>query len=71
LSPEVRGSLNDDERASLEFISGQQLVVSRDLMEKFGFDERKAQRVFKKLLESGLVRRVGKGPSTSYQLIQP
>ena len=29
------------------------------------------QRVFKKLLESGLVRRVGKGPSTSYQLIQP
>jgi chromosome segregation and condensation protein ScpB len=36
------------------------------VMTETGFDERKAQRVLRKLVEEGLVRRVGKGRATQY-----
>lgn len=71
LHPEVSERLNDDEKASWEFISERQSVGSPELMQKMGFDERKAQRVLKKLLEAGLLRRIGRGPSTRYERIQP
>ena len=71
LRPEVRESLNDDDKASWEIISGRQTVTSPELMDQMGFDERKAQRVLKKLQEVGLVRRVGRGPATRYEVIQP
>ena len=70
LRPEVRASLNDDEKASGAFFSGRQSVSSPELMEQMGFDERKAQRVLKKLQEAGLLRRVGRGPATRYDVIQ-
>jgi ATP-dependent DNA helicase RecG len=70
LRPEVRASLNNDEKASWEFVSGRQSVSSPELMEQMGFDERKAQRVLKKLQEAGLLRRVGRGPATRYDVIQ-
>jgi chromosome segregation and condensation protein ScpB len=36
-----------------------------------GFDERKAQRVLKKLLDVGLIRRSGKGRATHYGVVRP
>jgi len=71
LRPELRDRLSDDERASWEFIAGRQLVSSSELMEQMRFDERKAQRVLKKLRDFGLIRRVGRGPTTRYEVIQP
>lgn len=71
LPAEVRENLNDDEKASWEFISGRQMVSSPELVAQMGFDERKAQRVLKKLQDSGLLQRVGRGPATRYEVIQP
>lgn len=71
LAPDVRGRLNDDEKASWEFIAGQQTVTSAELRERMNFDERKAQRVLKKLQDAGLLRRVGSGPATRYEVVQP
>jgi len=71
LTAKVRDGLSEGEKAALEFISGRQVVSSRDLMERLGFDERKAQRVLKKLREVDLISRQGRGPSTTYTLVQP
>jgi len=35
-----------------------------------GEDERKAQRILKKLREADLIQRQGRGPSTAYTLVQ-
>ena len=71
LSPEVLNHLNADEKASWQFIVGRESVTSPVLMEEMGFDERKAQRVLKTLLDSGLLRRVGRGPPTRYEVVRP
>ena len=70
LSPEVLDRLNADEKASWQFIVGRESVTGRVLMEQMGFDERKAQRVLKALLDSGLLRRVGRGPATRYEVVR-
>lgn len=70
LSPVVRKSLNEDEKASWAFISGRDSIRSPELMEEMNFDERKAQRVLKKLQEVGLLQRIGRGPSTRYEGIR-
>lgn len=70
-SPEVLDSLNPDEEASWRFIVRLQVVTSASLMKEMGFDERKAQRVLKKLQEFGLLRRVGRGPATRYEVVWP
>jgi ATP-dependent DNA helicase RecG len=56
LKPEVLQSLNT--------------VSSGELMKDLGFDERKAQRVLKKLMAVKLIRRVGKGPATRYEVLR-
>ena len=71
LSPAVLDDLNADEKASWQFIVGRESVTSPVLMEEMGFDERKAQRVLKALVDSGLLRRVGRGPATRYQVLPP
>jgi ATP-dependent DNA helicase RecG len=70
LGAEIRKLLNTDEKAAWQFIATRESVTRRELMEKMAFDERKAQRVFKKLLDARLVRRVGKGPTTYYEVIR-
>lgn len=70
LSPEVLESLNADERASWGYIVGKDSVTSGALMKQMGFDERKAQRVLKKLQEAGLLRRVGQGSRTRYEVVR-
>ena len=71
LSQVVLDSLNADEKAAWEFIAGKESVTSSVLIEQMGFDERKAQRVLKKLIEIGLLRRVGQGPATRYEVLRP
>jgi ATP-dependent DNA helicase RecG len=71
LKPGVLKAMNKDDRAAWEFIASRQSVSSSELMAQMGFDERKAQRVLKKLQEVRLLRRVGRGPATHYELLQP
>ena len=69
LSPEVLEKLKADERAVWEFIAGMGSVTTAALMKQVGFDERKAQRTLKKFLDAQLIRRVGRGPSTRYEVV--
>jgi len=68
LRPNVLDSLNIDEKASWQFIVGRESVTSPVLMKEMGFDERKAQRILKKLQNVGLLLRVGRGPATRYDV---
>ena len=68
LDPAVLANLKPDERAGWEFAAGQDNFASADLMKQLGFDEKKAQRILKKLIQLKLLRRLGKGPATRYQL---
>jgi len=60
------GLLNPDEKATLQFITLRQAVSSSEVMAEMNFDERKSQRVLKKLVETGVIRRFGKGRATQY-----
>jgi ATP-dependent DNA helicase RecG len=71
LKPEILKALNDDERAAWKFAAGKDKFTSSELMKEIGFDERKAQRVLKKLIEVSLIRRLGKGPATRYEAVRP
>ncbi len=70
LTKDVVENLNADERAAWQFVVTKESVASRELMDRMGFDERKAQRVLKKLMKGNLLRRVGKGPVTRYEVIR-
>jgi ATP-dependent DNA helicase RecG len=63
----LRG-LNFDEVASWEWIVGRESITTADLGENMQFDERKAQRIVKKLVEVGLLKRIGAGKSTRYEV---
>ncbi len=70
LDPKVLAELNADEQAGWEFLAGKEAVTSRDLMGQLGFDEKKAQRILKKLMQVHLIRRIGRGPATRYEVIR-
>jgi ATP-dependent DNA helicase RecG len=69
LKPEVLASLNDDEQAGWQFLATQHGVSKADYAEAMGFDDRKAQRHLKRFVELGLVRRLGSGKATSYEVL--
>jgi ATP-dependent DNA helicase RecG len=71
LSPKLFARLNQVEIKSWQFMVGRKSVTSAELMSALGFDERKAQRVLKKLLDVGLIQRLGKGRATRYEMIRP
>ena len=69
--PHTLCELNEDEIAAWQFIVTQKFVTSPELMKQTGFDERKTQRVLKKLRDSKLLERLGKGPATRYKVLRP
>jgi ATP-dependent DNA helicase RecG len=71
LAPQIFARLNRDERKTWQFMVGRESVTSSELMTALDFDERKAQRVLKKLWDAGLLRRRGKGRATRYEVIRP
>jgi ATP-dependent DNA helicase RecG len=71
LKPEILEALNDDEQAAWKFVTGKDKFTSGELVKELGFDERKSQRILKKLMEVKLIRRVGKGPATRYVVARP
>lgn len=67
----VAKQLKDDEQSAWRFISTRQSISARDLEDQLRFDERKAQRVLKRLMDLNLVRREGKGRATKYEVRRP
>lgn len=70
LSPDILAHMNADEKASWRFIVVRESVTSSDLVKQLGFEERKAQRILKKLQELALIRRIGRGRATRYEVSQ-
>lgn len=63
-------SLRADETRVLQFASTKGSLTSPMLMRQFEFDERKVQRILRKLEDRHLLRRVGKGRATHYEVIR-
>lgn len=70
LAPNVLAALNEDERAGWEFVTKRSSVTSGELAKALSFDEKKAQRILKKLIQVKLVQRIGKGPATYYEVVR-
>jgi ATP-dependent DNA helicase RecG len=71
INAEVLERLNADEKEAWQVILTLDPVTSGDVMAETRFDERKTQRVLRKFVEAGLLRRVGKGRATQYTVITP
>ena len=71
LPPQVIEALNKDEMAGWEFLASKITTTKSEYAKHLGFDDRKAQRHLKKFVKLGLLRRVGAGPSTSYEVVRP
>lgn len=66
----VLASLNDDERAGWEFLASRTTTTKNEYAGRLRLDARKAQRQLKKFVELGLLRRVGRGPATTYEVVR-
>ena len=71
LAPEVLNALNKDERAGWKFLATKTVTTKTEYAKHMGFDDRKAQRHLKLFVELDLLRRVGAGPATEYQVVRP
>lgn len=70
LPPATLGALNDDERAGWQRITTLSTISKASYAAATGYDERKAQRHLKHFVELGLLRRVGSGKATSYEIVR-
>ncbi len=71
MGAETLERLNADEKETLQAILAKQPMTSTEVMAELSFDERKAQRVLRKLVDERLIRRVGKGRATQYSAARP
>ena len=62
-------SLSEDEKNGWKYLTSQMTTTGPEYAEKLGFDERKTQRQLRKFIELGLVRRIGKGRASRYEVI--
>lgn len=66
LKKPIVDQLGPDERAAWVFLVTGEATTTPALMKGTGFDERKTQRVLKKLLSLGLIHRIGKARGIHY-----
>ena len=71
LKAAVLRAMNEDERSSWEFLATKTSVLRKEYAQHMGFDARKAQRHLKRLVELGLLRKVGASSSTEYEVRKP
>ncbi|MGA8147816.1 MAG: ATP-binding protein [Gallionellaceae bacterium] len=71
LKADVLKALNEDEKRSWEFLVTRTSITRKEYAEHMGFDSRKAQRHLKRLVELGLLHKVGASSSTEYEVRKP
>jgi ATP-dependent DNA helicase RecG len=69
LTDEITASLNRDELLGLNYLSTKTSITKTEYSDKMNYDDRKTQRHLKKFTELGLLRRIGAGPSTRYEVV--
>ena len=70
LAPKILDALNKDEKIGWQMLSTKSAVTRTEYADQMSFDTRKAQRHLKHFVELGLLRQVGSGPATSYQVVR-
>ena len=70
LTSKVLDALNKDEKNGLQLLSTKRAMTRKEYADQMSFDDRKAQRHFKHFVELGLLKQVGSGPSTAYQVVR-
>lgn len=63
-------ALNKDERSGWEYLASLTSTTMADYASSMNFDQRKAQRHLKRFVELGLLRRVGSGRLTNYEVLR-
>jgi ATP-dependent DNA helicase RecG len=62
-------SLNEDERKGWKYLTSKMTTTAPEYAEQLGFDERKTQRQLRKLMDLGLIRRIGQGRASRYEVL--
>lgn len=70
LADDILERLNADEKSTWQFLVSRESTTSPDVIRHFKFDEKKAQRILRKLMDERLIRRIGKGPATRYEVVR-
>jgi ATP-dependent DNA helicase RecG len=70
LPSEVLKALNEDEQTGWTRITTLEAISKGTYAKATGYDERKAQRHLKRFVELGLLRRVGSGKATTYEVVR-
>jgi len=70
LKPEILEGLNDDERTGWQQITTLEVITKATYAGATGYDPRKGQRHLKRFVELGLLRRLGSGKATSYEIVR-
>lgn len=68
--PAAARAFNADDRAAWELISTREAITARELAVALSFDERKSQRVLRKLTTAGLLRQTGRGRATRFEVVR-
>ena len=61
--------LNEEETLGYQYLQKQRKVTKKQYAEHFSYEEKKAQRHLLKFKELKLVKQIGGGPKTEYELI--
>jgi ATP-dependent DNA helicase RecG len=69
VEPSALDSLNEDERAGWKYLTTQQATTAPAYSEALSFDERKTRRQLRKFIDLGLIRRIGQGRATRYEIV--
>jgi ATP-dependent DNA helicase RecG len=70
LPPEILELLNEDERTGWGRLRALDTIAKASYAAATGYDERKAQRHLKHFVELGLLRRLGSGRATTYEVVR-
>lgn len=65
--PAAMDRLTADQEAAWGIVAARESITARALGDRLDFNERKAQRIMRGLLDAGLVSRVGDGRATRYE----
>lgn len=69
VEPSALESLNQDEKAGWKYLTTQLISTAQAYAEELGFDERKTQRHLRKFMDLGMIRRIGQGRATRYEVV--
>lgn len=71
LAPDVLESLSKSEKMGLQWLTKQEAVTANGYAKAVGIPKRTALNHLKRFTDLGILRRIGTGPSTKYEIIVP